>query len=969
MKRAFAVVLVAGIASCAAPAPTRVAPFEAAPPPPPAIPQPSRGESLSPPPRRESKFWTDAEMALLDKGLEVLNCTRADMGFQKRPIDDPFRLAVVNKILDDPLVIGDEAQAWDEAAKTGDVAALLGKAIDVLEVRYASPDIDRTKRPRDDALFACFPPFVGMQSSFEMNPVQRVIVALTWVKGHMTDLTGPTPVVSAPLLRKMLLSQVEKPKWAIEAADLSDAEFLAAAQKARLIGPAWTATDLIGPLVGLRNMILAGPAPSDLWKGRRRFDTEAGPIVVYGYGDDIHDEAADADAALVIDLGGNDTWTRGASASVLKNRPVSVCIDLGGDDHYISKDDLCFGAALGGVAVQWDCGNGDDVYEAGHCSLGAGICGVGILVDEGGDDIYRCRDFGLGAGAFGIGILLDKAGNDYYHCDLFGEGFACTRGCGVLADLDGNDVYDAGGVHLHAPLYNDRYQSLSQGFSIGMRPDASGGVGVLVDVKGNDRYNADIYGQGASYWYSLGILVDDDGNDTYNLGQYGQGSGIHLSAGILVDRAGSDLYYLKNGVGMGGAHDYSVGMLVDRAGDDYYAGSGGSQGGALTDSVALLFDDGGNDAYAVATEGSQGYASPARGTGGIGLLLDAGGKDTYSEWDRDGAAWTKELLGAGLDEPSVPAAGGVGDPGTTSITPEKAKEAVDKDGTVPGPDGKPVDDLDRMWKLSSQWEVGDNRVIVPIARERLIALGKPALDRAVEKVGTKDGLEYRACEVVFGKFPAGEVVPRLLDRTKEAEVLVRKGSVRALAGLQAAAAVDRFVEMLDKDPDTRGTVLGALAGLKKAPPAVEGLVRSPKEGEGVQAVLCLAGVGDAGAVAFLCGALGPDVAFPVRMAAWDRLAALGEPAVASLAKVSLDDTLPTMARRNALRALGRTKSAAAVEPLSGALKSPDRLLRLSAFQAAGDLVRGLGPDPGKGIAAALAAAREVEQDPLVKRMR
>ncbi len=105
------------------------------------------------------------------------------------------------------------------------------------------------------------------------------------------------------------------------------------------------------------------------------------------------------------------------------------------------------------------------------------------------------------------------------------------------------------------------------------------------------------------------------------------------------------------------------------------------------------------------------------------------------------------------------------------------------------------------------------------------------------------------------------------------------------------------------------------------------------------------------------------------MAAWDRLGAMGEAATGALAKVSSDDTLTTMARRNALRALGRTKSAAAAEAISGALKSPDRGLRLSAFQAAGDLVKGLGPEAGKGLAAALAAAREAEPDPLVKRMR
>ena len=42
------------------------------------------------------KFWTDAELALIDRGLEVLNLERKDLGFQKRPIDDPFRLSVVD---------------------------------------------------------------------------------------------------------------------------------------------------------------------------------------------------------------------------------------------------------------------------------------------------------------------------------------------------------------------------------------------------------------------------------------------------------------------------------------------------------------------------------------------------------------------------------------------------------------------------------------------------------------------------------------------------------------------------------------------------------------------------------------------------------------------------------------------------------------------------------------------------------
>jgi HEAT repeat protein len=750
---------------------------------------------------------------------------------------------------------------------------------------------------------------------------------------------------------------------------MADAAFLAAAREASVADEVAWAGDLLRHAAAVVQGLRGPGGSADAWTGRREFSAGMGRgVVVYGHGDDVHDERADEGAVLVLDLGGNDTWTRGASASVLLRHPVSVCIDLAGNDRCVGREDLSFGAALGGVAIHWD-GGGDDLYDAGHASLGAGICGVGVFVDEGGDDVYRCRDFGIGAGAFGIGVFLDKGGNDLYHCDLHGEGFASTRGCGVLVDTAGNDVYDAGGVHVHAPLYSDRHQSLSQGFSIGMRPDASGGVGVLVDLKGNDRYAADIYGQGASYWYSLGILVDDDGNDTYALGQYGQGAGIHLSAGILLDRAGSDLYYLKNGVGMGGAHDFAVGMLVDRGGDDYYAGSGGTQGGALTNSVAILLDGGGNDGYAAVQEGAQGYASPARGTGGIGLLLDAGGKDVHTERERDGAAWTKELLGAGLDEPSPPWEGGVGDPGTTSMTPEKAKEVVDRDGTVPGPDGRPVDDIEKLWAIACRWEVGDERIVVPVARERLVALGKPALDKALERVGDRHGLEFRACESVFAKFPAGEVVPRLVERSRDPDPFVRRRSVSALATLRAEGAMDRLLEILEKDPETRSAALGALAALKKAPPPVKGFLRSAKESDGVNAAACLASVGDEAAIQALLGALGHDHALPVRLAALDRLAALGAAAIPALTALAEDPSRPVPARRNAIRALGRMKDAGATFPVLQALESADRGIRLSAFQAAGDLSKSLDPEDARVMADALAAARAKETDPLVKRMR
>ena len=49
-------------------------------------------------------FWTTDELRRIDLALEVANCDRKDLGFFKRPIDDPFRLPVVDQVLDDALV-------------------------------------------------------------------------------------------------------------------------------------------------------------------------------------------------------------------------------------------------------------------------------------------------------------------------------------------------------------------------------------------------------------------------------------------------------------------------------------------------------------------------------------------------------------------------------------------------------------------------------------------------------------------------------------------------------------------------------------------------------------------------------------------------------------------------------------------------------------------------------------------------
>jgi HEAT repeat protein len=671
-------------------------------------------------------------------------------------------------------------------------------------------------------------------------------------------------------------------------------------------------------------------------------------IVVAGEGDDVHDLRVDPPRYL-IDLGGNDRYI--APARATPDHPLAVVIDLGGDDVYGDGESLSCGAGFFGVGILVDRGGGDDLYLGGHLSQGSGLFGVGVLIDEGGSDVYRCRDTGQGAGAWGIGLLLDRGeGNDTFHADLFGQGFGYVGGVGLLANEKGNDVYDAGGVHLHYPLFNDRFQSLSQGFSIGMRPYASGGVGLLVDDRGNDRYLCDIYGQGASYWFSYGALVDRDGNDTYNLGQYGQGGGIHLAVGVLLDLAGQDLYYNMHGVGTGGAHDFAVGLLVDRAGDDYYAGSGGTMGGSLTNSFALLVDAAGNDGYsAVKVSHAEGGGRAARGMGSIGVLIDMAGKDLHGTRHLDGTAWTKETYGAGIDLPDPP-------PPTTKpprrprLSPEEVEARIRERAWD---EAAGHYDLERLWEIAREWAVGEMSDIVPRALEQLHAMGEPALRKALSVVGSRRNLEPDAAQKLlelFGK----DAVPPLVEILSDEDYRRRANAARFLAEMDAKEAAPEILPLLGEEK-TRRTALYALSRLqaKDLWDAVVPLTADEREWTRVSAVRCLGALDAKAAISTLVRRLGSDEYFTVRFAAEDVLVGFGPdaaPGLLHLARTSDDLT----ARRHAVRALGRIADRGALAFLTGISDDPDWRVR---YDAAGALAGYL---PAGGSRATL--AREVLED-------
>ncbi len=372
--------------------------------------------------------------------------------------------------------------------------------------------------------------------------------------------------------------------------------------------------------------------------------TNGGTIVIGGTGRNIYE----GDFAAIIDLGGDDEY-RGRFAGTNDSIPVGLVVDFHGNDMYVTDSSFSSGGALDGVALLLD-KEGNDHYIGQQWTQGAALCGASMLDDRAGFDVYDADGSSQGCAGWGFAALHDSGGNDLYRVHIYGQGVGLVAGWGVLLDEEGDDQYLATPRYTDVLRYQDHSVTLSQGFGYGLRPYLSGGFGFLIDEKGGDFYSCDIFGQGASYWYSLGALLDHEGNDHYQAYQYAEGAGIHISLGILIDYTGND-HYDSKGVSQGCGHDLGTGLLHDKDGDDTYLCSELSQGAGSANGYGILLDDGGSDIFGNRNSGMvMGYGNPRREYGSIGLFLKKGGDNRYADTDAgNGRMWLRGVRGVGWD--------------------------------------------------------------------------------------------------------------------------------------------------------------------------------------------------------------------------------------------------------------------------------------------------------------------------------
>lgn len=675
--------------------------------------------------------------------------------------------------------------------------------------------------------------------------------------------------------------------------------------RAALYAAAWLVADAVD--AALPDLVRGGRDPAvPRAPGAILLDepTPWGRVVVAGAGPNVHRQ----DALLLIDLGGDDEYLNNAGGTAGRLGAIAVAIDLGGNDRYHTTRDMVQGAGVLGIGILVDVA-GDDSYEAGNLAQGAGVFGVGILADLGGNDRYAARAVAQGAGAFGLGILAEAGGDDRYRAQSRAQGFGFVAGLGALVETAGNDVYVLEGGPAD-PRQAGHTQSFGQGMGMGFRPLASGGIGLLADAAGDDVYRADYFAQGAGYWFALGGLVDEAGDDRYVATRYAQGAGIHLAVGVLADAAGDDRYE-AHGVAQGVGHDWAVGILADGAGDDKYIAAALAQGAGSGNGVGILADVAGRNSLGAGAPTVQGCGVPSRGYPSIGLLLTNDASAPGLPLIEGRATRRCGSVGITLAAPGSPA----GLPWDPAPFPSAGPAPPAPPPRPPSPWPPRADRVVKLLRQAADMaESPEGEARRRAAREALNADPEalPVLLAALER--EDPGIVTASLEALVAMGgAAAQPVARLLDR---ADARVRRRAAWVLKAQAHPEVEARLIEAAgaDGDPLVRAYALEALrpwaGGAAARPVLLAALKREADWIVRLGAARGLEGAGEADALEALAAALG-DAHFSVRAAAQDALAAAGEAARPFLARRAT----PAQAEGGPLEAIARRHARALLERL------------------------------------------------------
>ncbi len=293
----------------------------------------------------------------------------------------------------------------------------------------------------------------------------------------------------------------------------------------------------------------------------RRIKMRSGLCLIGGPGDTTYSTDDVKRAALIIDLGGNNTYAEGAAAA--REKQIRVIIDLGTGvtvNHRTSAP-ATLAAGIFGIGLFYAPRGGRHTVTSGSFSQGCGIGGVGGLFLTGESHLNGDR-YVQGAAAFGAGLLRGDGGGSTYAATRSGQGAGFVRGVGIFRHT-GDRAELRGGLVQPDPREPQGAVSMCQGVGFGRRAYAGGGVGIA-SVSGDDvRVTGSYFAQGCGYWHAHGLFQLTGNRSTLQARRYSLGSGVHYAFGHLrVD--GNDNRVLNWGVGPGYGWDRAAGSFEIR---------------------------------------------------------------------------------------------------------------------------------------------------------------------------------------------------------------------------------------------------------------------------------------------------------------------------------------------------------------------------------------------------------------------
>lgn len=531
-----------------------------------------------------------------------------------------------------------------------------------------------------------------------------------------------------------------------------------------------------------------------------RLKTEVGEVLVSGNGEDHYSAASLKDVALLIDLGGKNSYA--APVAGAREGEIKVVVDFGSEVTVVSTMDVVSaGAGVFGMGFLFlPNASGKKNFITDSYSQGMGLCGVGGLFVNGPGD-FRGERYLQGVGIFGVGIFSNEGGNaSDYQANLYAQGVGFTRGVGIFRHRGSRARLQAGLVDPD-PRESLGTTSLCQGVGYGPRGYAGGGVGLCV-LSGNQlNLESSYFAQGAGYWHAAGSFLIEGSSNSLRARRYDLGSGIHSAVGAFFLN-GNNNHLINWGVGPAYGWDGGLGLTFFFGNENRVQAEWGVGSATYNRSRSFSFFSGNNNKFDLPGLGGGQYV---RDLSDYSLSIMEG-KDNFLKLSR--LKSRREV-----NEPIFVSPWGAIFFRNVALMPEvglpkaewkklRREEVIRKEKINLGEEiqqaesSLPAQKIERLLQVASAFSV--DKIHPRNALSRLLALGDgeiPFIVRSLDPADIEGLVQIRAVLGIFGDRASQTILDELKSEVGERRALLF--SMLAFAKVEKAAPI--FLQGLEDD--------------------------------------------------------------------------------------------------------------------------------------------------------------------------